>query len=189
MKAVKKKKEIFSNSTSIVGSLPLLLVCLFLSTAIFFLCLFFICSCSWNLGFDCSFSCYSEQFASAWWCSCSCFMLAVTVHLGCVSFLYTHDQFPLGRAHSQQVVFRWWFMSLTGSFWSPQVTCKDVAGRPSVSSGRATCLIFAPPPSPSSSPKIHAHCEMWKKIILCEKKPPSAPFLVFPPVVGGLKED
>ena len=30
----------------------------------------FICSCSWNLGCDCSFSCYLEQFASAWWCSC-----------------------------------------------------------------------------------------------------------------------
>ena len=84
----------------------------------------------------------------------------------------THDQFPLGRAHPLQVVFRWWFMLLTGSFSSPLVTCKDVGGRPSVSCGRAwaTCLIFSPPPTLSLPEDT---CTMWNVkeiIILCEKK-------------------
>ena len=58
-------------------------------------------------------------------------------------------------------------------FWSPWVTCKDVAGRPSVSCGRARCLIFAPPPTPSPSRRyMHTvKCErkniMWKKTPVC----------------------
>ena len=54
-------------------------------------------------------------------------------------------------------------MLLTGLFWSPRVTCKDVAGRPSVSCGRARCLIFAPAPSPLP-PRRYMHT------VKCEKK-------------------
>ena len=92
----------------------------------------------------------------------------------------THDQFPLGRAHPLQVVFRWWFMLLTGSFWSPVVTWKDVADRPSVSRGRARCIIFSPPPTPLP-PRIYVYsvkCER-NNIYNMWKKKPSAPFLAF----------
>ena len=157
-----------------------LLVCLFLSTAICFLscfflsiCLFLVCSCSWNLGCDCSFSCHLEllhlpgdvRVVVSYW-------PLLFTSVGWVSFCGHSDQFPLGRAHPLQVVFRWWFMLLTGSFWSPLVTCKDVAGRPSVSRGRARCLTWY------FHPHLHLSlpedtCTMWnvKEIILCEKKP------------------
>ena len=87
--------------------------------------------------------------------------------------LDTHDQFPLGRAHPLQVVFRWWFMLLTGSFWSPLVTCKDVAGS-------AFCFpwqsemphIFTPPtPLPPRRYMYNVTCKrsniMWKKKNVC----------------------
>ena len=62
-------------------------------------------------------------------------------------------------------------MSLTGSFWSPWVTCKDVASRPFASCGRARCLIFAPhlPPLPPRRYMYTVKCEsnniMWRKTV------------------------
>ena len=154
-----------------------LLVCLFLSTAICFLsCFFFKYLFIFSLLMLLKFGLWLfiqlslRTFASAWWCPCGCFILAVTVHLSGLGIVCGHsDQFPLGRAHPLQVVFRWWFMLLTGSFWSPLVTCKDVAGRPSVSRGRARCLIFSSPPTPLAPRRYmyNVKCErnniMWKK--------------------------
>ena len=77
----------------------------------------------------------------------------------------------LGRPHPLQVVFRWWFMLLTGSFWSPLVTCEDVAGRPSVSCGRERCLIFSPPPTPLPPRRYMYNVRCERNNYYVKKKP------------------
>ena len=132
-KELKKKNENFSNSTSIVGSLPLIVrqsvsfYCYLFSLLFFFKYLFI-----FHLLILLKFGLWLFiQLSLRTFCICLV-MFVWLFHVGryCspavdIIFVDTHDQFPLGRAHPLQVVFRWWFMLLTGSFWSPLVTCKD----------------------------------------------------------------
>ena len=156
-----------------------LLVCLFLSAAICFSLLFF---CKYLFIFHLLmllkfglwlFIQLSQRTV------CICLVMFVWLfHVGhyCspavdIIFVDTHDQFPLGGAHPLQVVFRCWFMLLTGSFWSPLVTCKDVAGRPSVSCGRARCLIFSPPPTPLPPRRYMYNVKCERSNIMWKNKP------------------
>ena len=178
-----------------------LLVCLFLSTAIYFLSCFFLSLCLFSFAHALeiwvvivhSAVTKNTELASACRCSCGCFLLAVTVPLGWVSFLLTHTiSFRFSELIPYKLCTTWrgclgdglcrWLgrSDLHGSHVKmlPVGLLFPVAERdPS----------YLHPIYPLSLPEDT--CTLWnvKEIKLCEKKL-SAPFLAFPPVVGDLKE-
>ena len=156
-----------------------LLVCLFLSTAIYFLsCVFSLSLCLFSFAHALeiwvvivhSAVTKNTEFASAWWCLCGCFMLAVTVLLGWVSFLLTHT---ISFRFSELIPYK---LCTTCRGCLGDGLCRWL-GRFDLHGSHVKMLpvgllfpvaerdasYLHPPSTPSPSPKIHVHCEMWKK--------------------------